>query len=146
MNLFILNSRKNRGKKNRKEQMPWRRVGLLLLLPLLLLELWLRCWHSLPAGYSLFDHVSYTNSRNMDPQIAYFEARQDWDYLILGSSEIKWGIAPDVMDAALARHGVDSDGFNLGLDGFELGYYLVVLPFLQLPRTTAGSTSCPDWR
>ncbi|MGB3298799.1 MAG: hypothetical protein WBA76_11060 [Phormidesmis sp.] len=121
MSLFILNFKKLGYKK----WSPWIGVTLLLALPLLLLELW--------TNHSLFDYVSYTNSRNMDPQIKYFEARHDWEYVAIGSSETKWGIAPAQIEAAFAENGIQTHGFNLGFDGFSENYYKIVLPRLSLP-------------
>ncbi len=123
MGSFILNFRKL-GKKEWRPW-PWLLVGLLLILPLLLLEIW--------VGQSLFNYVSYTNSRNMDPQIQYFEDRRDWEYVAIGSSEAKWGIVPSQINAALATKGIQTRGFNLGLDGFSDSYYAAVLPLLDLP-------------
>lgn len=123
MSLFILDFRKLDLKELKLRPLLW--VALLLIVPLLLLELW--------VNQSLFDYVSYTNSRNMDPQIKYFEARHDWEYVAVGSSETKWGIAPAQIEAALAENGIQTRGFNLGLDGFSDSYYEVVLPLLNLP-------------
>lgn len=96
------------------------------MVPLLALELW--------VGRSLFEHVPYTNSLNMDPQIAFFEASDQWDYIALGSSETRWGIDPAQIDAALANQNLPVTGFNLGFDGFAPSNYLVVLPGLKLPE------------
>jgi len=117
-----------------KKTRPWLWVGLLLFLPLLLLELWTGKWRSLPLDKSLFNYVSYTNSRNMDPQIAYFEARQDWEFVAIGSSEVRWGIDPNQIEAAIASQSINTHGFNLGLDGFNISLYKAILPGLNLPQ------------
>lgn len=101
-------------------------ICLFLFLPLHGGEIWI--------NQHLFDYVSYTNSQNMDPQIKYFEAKDDWQLLVLGSSEVKWGIDPLQIEKALNAKGVNVSGFNLGLDGFNESFYLSILPFLQLPE------------
>jgi hypothetical protein len=105
---------------------PWLVIVIFLLVPLLVLEFWVRTY--------LFDLVSYTNSKNMDPQIEYFQSRKDWQLIVLGSSEVKWGIDPAPIDRAMAAKGVKVSGFNLGFDGFNENFYLSILPFLRLPE------------
>ncbi|WP_144051261.1 hypothetical protein [Calothrix sp. PCC 7507] len=73
----------------------------------------------------------------MDPQIKYFEARNDWRFIALGSSEVKWGIEPSQIAQDLAVKGVNVSGFNLGFDGFNENFYLSILPFLQLPKRSS---------
>lgn len=105
----------------------WRlvlRLALTLVLPLSILDIWIRS--------SLFDYVSYTNSRNMDPQINYFETTDTWSFLALGSSEVKWGISPAAIETELEHQGLKMKGFNLGFDGFNLSYYQSILPGLDL--------------
>ncbi|MBW4613056.1 MAG: hypothetical protein KME21_07180 [Desmonostoc vinosum HA7617-LM4] len=104
----------------------WLIVCLFLILPLIGCEFWVK--------QHLFDYVSYTNSQNMDPQIKYFEDRNDWQFIALGSSEVKWGIDPSQIEQALTAKGVKASGFNLGFDGFNETFYLSILPFLSLPK------------
>ncbi|NEQ48939.1 MAG: hypothetical protein F6K11_02240 [Leptolyngbya sp. SIO3F4] len=95
-----------------------------MVFPLVILDVWVRSY--------LFDYVSYTNSRNMDPQIDYFEATDTWSVVALGSSEVKWGIAPAAIETELENQGLKTKGFNLGFDGFNLSYYQAILSGLDL--------------
>lgn len=104
----------------------WLIAVIFFILPLLLVEIWL--------SQDLFNHVSYTNSQNMDPQIKYFEGRNDWEFVAFGSSEVKWGIQPTQIEKALATKDISTSGFNLGFDGFNENFYLSILPFLKLPQ------------
>lgn len=104
----------------------WLIVIIFFILPLLLVEIW--------VSQNLFNYVSYTNSQNMDPQIKYFEGRNDWEFVALGSSEVKWGIQPTQIEKALATEDISTSGFNLGFDGFNENFYLSILPFLKLPK------------
>lgn len=104
----------------------WQIAVIFFVLPLLFIEIW--------VSQDLFNHVSYTNSQNMDPQIKYFEGRNDWEFVAFGSSEVKWGIQPTQIEKALAAKDISASGFNLGFDGFNENFYLSILPFLKLPQ------------
>jgi hypothetical protein len=104
----------------------WLTVCLFLLLPLIVCDHWI--------NKHLFDYVSYTNSQNMDPQIKYFESRKNWQFIALGSSEVKWGIQPSEIEQVMSSKGLKLSGFNLGFDGFNESFYLSVLPLLKLPE------------
>ncbi|WP_181256616.1 hypothetical protein [Merismopedia glauca] len=66
--------------------------------------------------------------------MAYFAARNDWELVVLGSSEVKWGIDPSQIEQSMAAKGVKFSGFNLGFDGFNENFYLSILPSLKLPH------------
>ena len=80
---------------------------------------------------SLFDYVLYTNSSHIDFQMDNLQARTDWSILAIGSSEVRYGFDPIAFEDELRKSGSHSGPvFNLGIDGFNLGVYRHLLPYL----------------
>ena len=103
----------------------WIIAFVLLVAPLVAAEAWVRT--------SLFDYASYTNSRHLDRQLANFAVRRDWTVVALGSSEVRYGFDPETFDRGLHAAGIDAAlTFNLGVDGFNVGHYRLLLPALDL--------------
>lgn len=78
----------------------------------------------------LFTRVSYTNSPQFDAKLAALKANADeWNLIVSGSSEVRWGVNPDKLDEAFnsTANGVTVRSFNLGLDGFAPGLTYTLL-------------------
>ena len=76
----------------------------------------------------LFEEVSYSNSLNLDHQLASLDRTSDWDVVFVGSSEVRWGISPDDFDDGFRQaSGIDVSSFNFGIDGFSPGLIYRVL-------------------
>ncbi len=102
------------------------KVLLLLVVPLAALELTVPHW--------LFEHVSYSNSASIDSQLKALGQRDDWNVLVIGDSEVRWGVSPTALDVALAQQGVRARSFNLAFDGFGGSLWAGMLPHLDLAR------------
>lgn len=95
-------------------------------MPLLALDLTAQKW--------LFSKVSYTNSPAFDQKIRAMQSNGDnWDVLFVGSSEVRWGIDPEVFDASVraAVPDLNIESFNIALDGFSPG---LMHPLLSSPE------------
>ncbi len=82
------------------------------------------------AQHWLFSKVSYTNSPAFDQKIDAMQSSGDeWDVLFVGSSEVRWGIDPEVFDASVsaAVPDLNIDSFNIALDGFSPGLMFPLL-------------------
>jgi len=80
----------------------------------------------------LFNYVSYSNSINLDKQLAILDEDNSWNVLALGSSEVRWGFMPSEFDNGIregALHDVSPGvkSFNLGIDGFSPGLIFSLL-------------------
>ncbi len=72
----------------------------------------------------LYGQVSLTNSPELDAKLRTFQERgRDFNLIAIGSSEVRWGISPDDIDAGFRETaGVDlTQSFNFGMDGFTQG-------------------------
>jgi hypothetical protein len=79
------------------------------------------------ARTKLFNFVSYYNYDAIDWQMTDFKAMQKVDTVFIGSSEVRYGLDPEKFDAELG-----GTSFNLGIDGLNLSYYRLLLPYLKL--------------
>ncbi len=104
----------------------WGLAALLIALPFLALEVWVRT--------QLFQHVSYSNSRSLDATWKALNAQRDWNVLYIGDSEVRWGFDPGAADGELANAGLKSRGFNLGIDGFSGPLSAVILGHIGLKQ------------
>lgn len=68
---------------------------------------------------ALLERVApYPEMGGLDDKLHYFAAHRDeYDVLFFGSSRVLRGVAPEVFDAEMARHGVPVRSFNFGIDG-----------------------------
>ena len=80
------------------------------------------------AEHWLFNRVSYTNSPAFDAKLRALSAGS-WNIVATGSSEVRWGISPDDLDAGFAERpgGPAAHSFNAGLDGFSPGLMYMLL-------------------
>lgn len=99
-------------------------LGIYLILPLMLVELWVH--------FYLFEHASYTNSRSLDQTIkALDQSRENHEIFFFGDSEVHWGINPVVFDNRLRSSGMPVRSFNFGIDGFSGGINYELLKKLE---------------
>lgn len=81
----------------------------------------------------LFSNISYTNSAAFDQKLSAMQHKgDDWDVLFVGSSEVRWGINPEVFDSEVhaLRPDLNLKSYNIGLDGFSPG---LMHPLLSVP-------------
>jgi hypothetical protein len=109
-----------------RKRQHWLLAALVIVVPFVALEGWVRA--------RLFEHVSYSNSRSLDASWRALNASRDWSILYIGDSEVRWGFDPDVVDRELARAGIASHGFNMGVDGFSGALSAAILRHLDLER------------
>jgi hypothetical protein len=82
----------------------------------------------------LFKNASYSNSKSIDRQLHDRDARDDWDILFIGDSEVMWGIDPKVLDREFAAAGTPMRSFNHAFEGFGASWWSLLLqPLLQQP-------------
>lgn len=73
----------------------------------------------------MFKRVPYSNSISIDEQYTYFlERKAEWRAVIVGSSEVRWGIDPAALGAG-AGAALPGPAFNMGWDGFSSGLTLL---------------------
>ena len=86
----------------------------------------------------LFNHVSYTNSINLDKQVVDIKRRSDWNIISLGSSEVRWGFDPDSFDEGMGTNldlgDFEPVAFNFGIDGFSPGLIYSMMHGLDLKQ------------
>jgi hypothetical protein len=83
-------------------------------------EWWLRA--------HLFEKASYSNSQSIDSMVRAREKRADWTMILVGDSEVHWGVNPLVVEDVFARHGKTVHVLNHAFDGFGPSWWLDLLP------------------
>ena len=115
----------NRARKNQIGAAKGALITLLvgILLPFIALEWW--------TSNKLFDHVSYSNSINLDKQLETLAVDKSWNILAVGSSEVRWGFTPSEFDKSIQENSTTpssepTKSFNLGIDGFSPGLLYIM--------------------
>jgi hypothetical protein len=80
--------------------------------------------------HMLFHHASYSNSESIDRQLQERDAKHEWKLLLVGDSEVRWGVNPLFFDKAMQAHGLDLPSFNHAFDGFGASWWPRLLPGL----------------
>ncbi len=72
----------------------------------------------------LYDHTLYTNSDALDRGVSDFAARdaRTWRVLLLGDSEVRWGVDPRPLEEELSKQAGNVATMNFGIDGFSSGW------------------------
>lgn len=80
---------------------------------------------------NLFDTVSYSNSRAVDLQLRQRDSTDQWTMLLIGDSEVRWGIDPKGIESAFAKAGITERVFNHAMDGFGAGQWAVLYQLIS---------------
>lgn len=127
-----------------------------LLLPLTVMTVFLAL--EAFSRHGLFSFVSYFNYDAIDWQMESLAAEDKVDVVFLGSSEVRYGLNPEDFDSTVAHSGHAVSSFNLGIDGMNLTFYRILLPYLYPRFANKGVryavigmnlsedvTTLPDW-
>jgi hypothetical protein len=87
---------------------------------------------------NLFKKVSYTNSKAIDLQLEERRQSSRWDIMVIGDSEVRWGVHPAVIESAFSRAGQPVGVFNHAFDGFGPSLWTMLYPRLSRSKDFAN--------
>lgn len=86
------------------------------------------------SRHGLFHFMSYYNYDAIDWQMQDFK-KGSINTVFIGSSEVRYGFDPETFNQTFTGK---IQSFNLGIDGMNLSYYRLLLPYLPLATVQPG--------